>query len=124
MASETVTLPEIIIIGDAAASPTTTSDWWCEGYAFGWNNPNASAERPMPINDELAAHYLMGVEAGRNAHRLSSEEYVGPAAGPDPGGEAYEEAERRWREAWSEFLNHREDPHIEVEPPEIQFSAP
>lgn len=112
-------LPEITIEGSRDSSPVTPSDWWCDGFTAGFNEPDASPERPMMINDELAAVYLAGVESGQNAHRNMQAEFQErfrdlPQIGPDLGGEAYDELQRRYVEEW-EALFHEHMPHTEVE---------
>lgn len=118
------TLPEITIVGHPEDNPTTAGDWFAEGFMFGWNQPDAQAEAPAPLREDLLSAYFEGVDRGRGARRgveegLPADE--GPSIGPDRGGESYEEAERRWREAWSEFLNHREEPHLD--PGELRFGV-
>jgi len=121
-----ITLPEITIEGNPRGTSETAADWWCDGFMLGWNNPQAAKEPPAPgppLNDECLNSYYQGIDAGRNARRGVEDKFVdydGPAIDVDPGGEFYEEAERKWREAWQEFLRH-EDPHSEQEPPEIVF---
>jgi hypothetical protein len=118
-----ITLPEITIVGDPGASPSTAGDWFAEGFMFGWNHPDtANPEAPAPLREDLLSAYDEGARAGRNARRGIETDYAdydGPAVDVDPGGEPYEEAEKRWKEAWDEFLNHREDPHLD--PKELRF---
>jgi hypothetical protein len=116
------TLPEITIVGRPDATPETAGDWFAEGFMFGWNNPDTQPVMPAPLREDLLSAYFSGATYGKNTRRGIEDtagEYDGPAIGPDPGGELYEEAERRWREAWGAFLNHREEPHLD--PRELRF---
>jgi hypothetical protein len=117
-----VTLPEITIVGRSNSVPVTAADWFAEGFSKGWSEPDAKHEPPAPLNEETLAAYNEGMTAGSNARRgiEVSTENQGPGIEPDIGGEIFEEVERRYREAWDEFLRH-EDPHNEVELPEIEF---
>jgi hypothetical protein len=114
-----VTLPEVQITGSGDAVPQNAADWFCQGYMFGWNQPNATPSAPAPLNEDLLAAYLQGVTAGQSGRQKAESDlgdYTGPVIGPDPGGgEPYEEIERRWKEAWAEFLK-KEDPHTHEEP--------
>jgi len=114
-----ITLPEITIEGDANAQPISESDWWAEGFMKGFNAPDTVAERPLMINDELAASFFAGVESGQNAHKDMQAEFMeryrdSPQVVPDIGGDAYEEVQRRYNEEW-EALFHEHMPHTEVE---------
>ena len=125
MPGNPITLPEITIEGRADSRPQTPSDWLCEGFMFGWNHPDQEPEAPAPLNEEYLSAYMSGVKAGKDARRgieanyAPSDEYDGPTVVNDLGGESYDELEKAWKEAWDEFLNHREDPHIEA--PEIEI---
>src|SRR5262245_17973298 len=109
----TITLPEITIVGDPGGRPKTEGDFWCDGYVFGWSNPKAPLERPPMLADEYAQAYLDGAVAGQReasdavAQADDQTPAEGPSIGPAPEGPvvSYEEAERRWREAWEEFIH-------------------
>ncbi|MBV8253651.1 MAG: hypothetical protein JO154_13670 [Chitinophaga sp.] len=121
-----ITLPEITIVGRANSTPETPSDWFCDGFMAGWNNPQLVPEAPAPLNEEYLSAYFSGVQAGKNCRNgveciCDDPQYDGPSVVNDLGGQPYEELEKAWKESWSEFLNHREDPHIEA--PEIEFLA-
>jgi hypothetical protein len=115
-----ITLPEITIEGEANAQPINGSDWWADGFMKGFNAPDTVAERPLMINDELAASFFAGVESGKDASKgivadLTERYYDSPQLVPYiEGGEAYEEVQRRYNEAW-EALFHVHMPHTEVE---------
>jgi hypothetical protein len=64
-----ITLPEITIEGDPDAQPMNASGWWAEDFIKGFNAPDTVPERPLMINDELAANFFAGVESGQNARR-------------------------------------------------------
>jgi hypothetical protein len=127
MSNCSITLPEITIEGRAGSLPQTPEDWYCDGFMFEWNNPNAVPEAPAPLNEEYLSAYFAGVEAGKNSRKGIEDSFIAPASdaneGPavvnDLGGEPYEKLEKEWKEAWSKFVNHREEPHIE--PPGIEF---
>lgn len=118
------TQPDISFARNATGFPDTAAGWFCEGYTFGWNHPGVTPEAPAPLREDLLSAYFQGVSAAQQALDDALKDYTGPIAAPDPGGENYDELERRWAEAWSEFINHREDPHIEIEMPEIQVGPP
>jgi hypothetical protein len=114
-----ITLPEITIEGSTGAQSMNASDWWCEGFTKGFNAPDTAVERPLMINDELAASFFAGVDSGQKANKDIEAEFNerycdSQQVVPDIGGEAYEEALRRYREAW-EALFHEHTPHTEVE---------
>ena len=126
----TITLPEITIVGDPNAQPQNASDWWATGFVKGYNAPEAAAERPLMINDELAAAFLTGFQTGQEANREMQADFEerfrdSPQIGPDLGGEALDEVQRRYQEAW-EALLHKHPPHIETPteegPPEIEIA--
>jgi len=115
----TITLPEITIEGSPDAQPINESDWWCQGFTTGFNAPNTAAERPLMINDTLAATYLACVESGKKANQeieADFEERIRdlPQVSPDIGGELYEDVQRRYNEEW-EAVFHKHMPHTEVE---------
>jgi hypothetical protein len=120
---EPYTLPEIIIEGRPDSPIVNVADWFAVGYMAGWNQPDFIPQAPEELrsggSEDLLSAYFDGVTSGQQDRRSFDEAFAGPAVVPDLGGEPYEELERRWREAWSEFLNHREEPHIE--PPGIEF---
>jgi hypothetical protein len=64
MADE-ITLPEITIVGSADNQPQNATDWWCEGFMTGFNKPDATPERPLMINDDLAGAFSQGVASGQ-----------------------------------------------------------
>ena len=114
-----ITLPEITIEGSGDAQAINASDWWCEGFTTGFNAPDKVAERPLMINDELAASFFAGVESGQDASKgivadFTERYYDSPQLVPYIDGEAYEEVQRRYNEAW-EALFHVHMPHTEVE---------
>lgn len=116
------TMPEITIEGHPGSPPETAGDWFADGFMFGWNYPDSEVEAPAPLREDLLSAYFDGARAGRDSRRgieTSFADYDGPSVDEDPGGEPYEEAERRWKEEWAEFLNHREEPHLD--PAELQF---
>jgi hypothetical protein len=116
-----ITLPEITIVGHADASPVTPTDWFCEGFMFGWNHAGENPGAPAPLNDATMAVYCQGVTAGQKSRSDTESQYTGPTLGSDPGGELYDDVERRWKDAWAEFLKH-DDPHSETDPPEIELA--
>jgi hypothetical protein len=114
-----VTLPEITIEGNPDAQPANARDWWCQGFITGFNAPDTAAERPLMINDDLAAIFLTGVKSGQNSHKAMQAEWDArnhdsPQAVSDLGGESYAELQRRYNEEW-EALLHEHMPHTEVE---------
>ena len=114
-----ITLPEITIEGDPNAQPLNASDWWAEGFIKGFNAPDTLPERPLMINDELAAQFFAGVENGQHARREIEAEFEeqfrdSPQVVPDIGGETFEEVQRRYNQAW-EAVFHQHMPHTEVE---------
>jgi hypothetical protein len=122
------TLPEITIEGDPYAQPVTLADWWCEGFVAGFGSPDTTPERPLMMNDQIAFVFLAGVDVGRSSRwetdaRIEEQLRDFPQIGPDLGGEAYDEVQRRYYEGW-EALLHEHMPHIEVEgepgPPPIR----
>jgi hypothetical protein len=119
----TITLPEITIVGHPVAMPVSAADWFCEGFMFGWQHPDVEVpEAPQPLSEELLASYTMGTTSGQRAAKNIVEGYEDDGPGWEAareGGIPYEKLEREWRDAWSEFLDHREEPHIENEPFEV-----
>ena len=115
----TITLPDITIEGDPDAQPVNASDWWAEGFVKGFNAPDTVPERPLMINDELAASFLAGVQSGQQASKDIEAEFdqrfgTSPQVVPDIGGEAFDEVQRRYNEEW-EAIFHQHMPHTEVE---------
>jgi hypothetical protein len=114
-----VTLPEITVEGSADSQPMNSSDWWCQGFTVGFNAPDTLPERPLMINDDLATSFFAGVESGQNSSREMQIEFDerfrdSPQVVPDIGGEAFDEVQRRYDEAWEELF-HEHMPHTEVE---------
>lgn len=114
-----VTLPEIIVEGSADSQAMNASDWWCQGFTTGFNASDAVIERPLMINDELAASFFAGAESGQNSRKEIQAEFDeryrdSPQIVPDIGGEAYVEVQRRYNQAWAELF-HEHMPHTEVE---------
>ena len=73
--SDVIVLPEITIEGDPDTMPTNAIGWWSDGFVAGYNAPQASPERPLMINDELAASYFAGVASGQQAARDAMAEF-------------------------------------------------
>jgi hypothetical protein len=114
-----ITLPEITIEGSAHAQPMNAPDWWAEGFITGFNAPDATPERPLMINDELAAIFFQGVANGQAAAREVAAEFEAkfadqPQLVPDIGGETLEKAQERFRDLF-EGLFHQHMPHTEIE---------
>jgi hypothetical protein len=114
-----ITLPEITIEGDPNSQPVTASDWWAQGFISGYNAPDATPERPLMINDDLAASFFQGAAAGQQAVREVSVELETqltgqPQIGPDIGGESLEKAQERFKQAFEELF-HQHMPHTESE---------
>jgi len=110
----TITLPEIIVVGDPNQSPRTVADWFAEGFYFGWNHPDGQPEAPAPLDEPYLQAYFEGVGAARGK-RTDFDHYEGPEIGPDIGGQPLDEFERGFREALEELFR-VEDKHIENEP--------
>ena len=90
--SDAITLPEITIEGSADSQPTNAADWWADGFVAGYNAPDRQIERPLMINDDLAASFLLGARSGRQAARDAQAEFEEsirdqPQVRPDIGGE-------------------------------------
>jgi hypothetical protein len=119
------TLPEITIVGNPGSTPVTVADWYAEGFTAGWREPNVTPGAPAPLNQETLSAFFAGVTAGSNSRRgieaADPGDDSGPAAEPDIGGPLFEEVDREYREAFAKFLEH-DDPHNEVELPEIEFA--
>ncbi|MEW2626401.1 hypothetical protein [Streptomyces sp. NPDC048106] len=109
----TITLPEVIVVGDPDQTPTTIADWFAEGFFFGWNHQTGMPEAPAPLDQPFLEAYFNGVAAARSK-RDDFDQFQGPAIGPDVGGQPLDEFERGFREAL-EDLFHEEDKHIEGE---------
>jgi hypothetical protein len=119
-----ITLPEITIVGRSSSVPVTAADWFAEGFSKGWSEPDAKHEPPAPLNKDTLAAYYEGLTAGSNARRgieVSIGNNRGSGIEPDIGGEIFEEVEREYRERWERFIEH-DDPHNEIELPEIEFA--
>jgi hypothetical protein len=114
-----ITLPEITIEGNADAPSINASDWWANGFTVGFNAPDVTPERPLMINDELAAAFFQGAGIGRGAAaeiaaELEAEIADQPQVVPDIGGETLEKVQERFRKSF-EGLFHQHMPHTEVE---------
>lgn len=125
--ADIVTLPEITIVGDPQALPETSMDWWADGFAKGYNAPTTEPERPILINDELAAFFFQGFNDGAAAANqriaeLEAELAGQPSIGPEIHGQSFEEAQREFNEIL-EGLLHQHMPHIEVEHTEEGLST-
>ncbi len=126
MRSEIV-LPEITIEGSAESQPVTAADWWADGFVAGYNTPDAHIERPLMINDKLAASFLMGVASGQQAARDAQAELDdrnqptggddNPTIGPEiVGTESLEKVQERFREEFGSLFGlHGHMPHTEIE---------
>ena len=64
-----ITLPEITIEGDPDSAPVTEVDWWANGFIQGFNAPDETPERPLLINDDLAALFFLGSTMERRHRR-------------------------------------------------------
>src|SRR5579859_7858913 len=114
-----ITLPEITIEGNPDALPMNASDWWADGFIKGFNAPDTVPERPLMINDELAASFFSGVQSGQQASKDIETEFNerfgnSQQVVPDIGGEVFDEVQRRYNEEW-EAIFHQHMPHTEVE---------
>jgi hypothetical protein len=128
MSSEIV-LPEITIEGSAESQSITAADWWADGFVAGYNAPDAQIERPLMINDELAASFLMGAANGQQAARDAQAELEerfrnqptgadgNPTIGPEiVGTESLEKVQERFREEFGNLFGlHGHMPHTEIE---------
>jgi len=115
--SDVIVLPEITIVGDPNALPTNAIDWWSDGFVAGYNAPEATLDRPLMINDELAGSYFAGVASGQQAARDAMAEFEAqfadqPQVQMDLKGESLEKAQQRLDEALRELF-HEHMPHIE-----------
>jgi hypothetical protein len=129
MSSE-ITLPEITIVGNPGAQPSTQSDWWAEGFIAGYNKPDETPERlrPLVLNDETTAIFLQGVNTGQRTARevtaeLEAELADQPQIGPDLGGESLQKAQERFKQAF-EVVVHQHMPHTESESEVVDPPAP
>jgi hypothetical protein len=120
-------LPKLQVGGSASVDPVVF--WFGQGYAFGWNEPDAELKPPLVVSDESLAAYKLGAGVGREnalAERGSVRPaFDGPSIGPDLGGESFEEFQARLREQ-VEAVFHKHMPHIEAEEtpmPSFDFTA-
>jgi len=115
--------PQISIEETPEPAVCKDTDWWCQGFVFGVNNPNSEPGPPAPLDQPFLDAYYAGAAAGRQARanyeagqdQGGGSPDDGPAIGPDRGGESYDKLEREYQEAWAEFLLHRHQPHTENE---------
>ena len=115
-----ITLPEITIEGDPDSPPITEADWWANGFTQGFNSPDETPERPLLINDDLAALFFFGVDNGKEAQAVTAAEMDAliadqPSIEGDIGGPTLESVRRQFEEDFSGLLNPEHEPHIEVE---------
>ena len=116
----TITLPEITIEGDPDSPSLTETDWWANGFIQGFNSPNETPERPLLINDRLAAFFFIGVDNGKNAQAVTAAEMdalidENPGIEGEIGGPTLESVQRQFEKDFSGLLNPEHEPHIEVE---------
>ncbi|MCA1576906.1 MAG: hypothetical protein LC794_06015 [Acidobacteria bacterium] len=119
-----ITLPEITIEGDPDSPPITEADWWANGFTQGFNSPDETPERPLLINDDLAALFFFGVDNGKEAQAVTAAEIDAlladqPSIEGDIDGPTLESVRRQFEEDFSGLLDPEHEPHIEVEPPAI-----
>lgn len=115
MAGE-ITLPEITIEGDASANPRNAADWWANGFTAGYNAPDTPSERPLMINDELAAMFLSGAESGQAAARETADAMAAlvaenPSIGPDIGGQSLESVREQFDRDFGSLFHSEHAPH-------------
>ncbi len=120
--SNEIVLPEITIEGSADSPSITAADWWTNGFITGYNAPDAQIERPLMINDELAAIFLMGAAKGQQAARdaqaaLDERFREQPSIGPEIiGTESLEEVQKRFTEEFGSLFGlHGHPPHTEID---------
>jgi hypothetical protein len=125
-----IVLPEITIEGDARSSPQNASDWWANGFTFGYNSPDATAERPLMINDELAAMFLLGAQSGRRAARETADAMAAlidqnPAIQEDLGGQSLDRVREQFNRDFGSLFHSEHAPHPpHDEPAEILDPLP
>jgi len=115
--SDVIVLPEITIEGDPDSLSRNAVDWWSNGFVAGYNAPEATPERPLMINEELAASFFAGVASGQQAARDAMAEFEAlyadqPMVQMDLKGESLDKAQQRLDEALRELF-HEHMPHIE-----------
>jgi hypothetical protein len=116
-----IILPEITIEGSADSASVTAADWWANGFVAGYNAPEATLERPLMINDELAAVFFVGAASGQQAALEAQAEFDEqlrdqPQLGPDIRGESLEKVRRRFAEDFGSLFGlHGHMPHTEIE---------
>lgn len=116
-----ITLPEITIEGDPDSPSITDADWWSDGFVQGFNFPDQTPERPLMINDRLAALFFFGVDDGKAARAATAAEVEAliadqPSIGEDIGGPTLESVRKQFEEDFSGLLDPEHESHIEVEP--------
>jgi hypothetical protein len=117
--SDTITLPEITIVGDPDMQPQNATDWWCEGFMTGYNKPDATPDRPLMINDALASAFSFGVASGQASAaevQAELEAEIGPQQEltTELRGKSLEKAEAQFRRQLEQFFE-KEMPHTESE---------
>ena len=118
MAGE-ITLPEITIQGDPASPSITMADWWADGFVAGYNAPDSQIERPLMINDDVAAVFFNGVSEGQQAAHdriaeIEAQFADQPQITGDLHGESFAKAEERFNELLEDVV-HEHMPHTEIE---------
>jgi len=120
--SNEIVLPEITIEGSADSPSITAADWWANGFVAGYNAPDAQIERPLMINDELAAIFLKGAASGQQAARdtqaaLDERFRDQPSIGPEIiGAESLDEVQKQFVEEFGSLFGlHGHMPHTEIE---------
>lgn len=120
--SNEIVLPEITIEGSADSPAITAADWWANGFVAGYNAPDMQIERPLMINDELAAIFLEGAASGQQAARdiqavLDERFRDQPSIGPEIiGAESLDEVQRQFVEDFGSLFGlHGHMPHTEIE---------
>ena len=120
--SNEIVLPEITIEGSADLPSITAADWWANGFVAGYNAPDVQIERPLMINDELAAIFLKGAASGQQAardiqsvldERFRDQQSIGPEI---IGAESLDEVQRQFVEEFGSLFGlHGHMPHTEIE---------
>jgi hypothetical protein len=119
--SNEIVLPEITIEGSAESQSITAADWWADGFVAGYNAPDAQIERPLMINDELAATFLTGAASGQQAARDAQAEFDErfrdqPQLVAGIRGESLEKVQRRFIEDFGSLFGlHGHMPHTEID---------
>jgi hypothetical protein len=121
-----ITLPDI----DADISePRNASDWWTKGFVAGYNRPDEPQERPLMINDELAAMFLRGADAGKAAAAVTAQEMEALVAdqdqiGPDLGGPSLDSVRAQFVRDFGSLFNSEQELHTHEEGPEPMEPLP